>query len=165
MTRAGIKEDKARPSIGKEEIRAVIPHAGSMCLLDAVLAWDDASIHCISDTHRAADNPLRRDGRLSALHAFEYGAQAVAVHGGLRARAAGLSPPFGYLAGLRAARLHVDYLNQIAEPLAVWAARVFGDTGNTIYVARVTAGEAVLAEARITIMLRTGRISRHGQRQ
>jgi len=151
-------EHTAWPPVGKEEIRALIPHAGAMCLLDAVLAWDDESIHCTSDTHRAADNPLRRDGRLSALHAFEYGAQAVAIHGGLRARAAGLALPSAYLAGLRAARLHVDYLDQIAQPLAVHAARVFGDTGNTIYAARITAGQTVLAEARITIMLRTGRI-------
>ncbi|MGH8502676.1 MAG: hypothetical protein ACREVE_09435, partial [Gammaproteobacteria bacterium] len=81
----------ARFPVDKDAIRALIPHAGTMCLLDAVLEWDDESIHCTSETHRAADNPLRREGRLSALHAFEYGAQAVAVHGGLRARAAGMA--------------------------------------------------------------------------
>jgi len=144
--------------VDKAGIRALIPHTGDMCLLDAVLEWDDAAIVCVSETHRAADNPLRREGRLSALHAFEYGAQAVAVHGGLRARAARIAPPSGYLAGLRAARLHVDYLDDIAGPLEVRAARVFGDTGNAIYACRISAGANVLAEARITIMLRTGRI-------
>lgn len=155
-------EQTAPLPMSKDDLRTLIPHAGDMCLLDAVIAWDDESIHCMSDTHRTLNNPLRRAERLSALHAFEYGAQAVAVHGGLRARTAGIAPPPGYLAALRAARLHVDYLDDIAEPLAVHAARVFGDTGNVIYAARVSAGKKVLAEARITIMLRTGRLWQRG---
>ncbi len=161
----GYKEATARLPVGKDEIRTLIPHAGAMCLLHAVLAWDDESIHCTSDTHRAADNPLRREGHLSALHAFEYGAQAVAIHGGLRARAAGIALPSAYLAGLRAAHLHADYLDAFEQSLTVHATRVFGDTGNAIYVARITAGETLLAEARITIMLRTGRMWRRGPRQ
>ncbi|PYI82543.1 MAG: phosphotransferase, partial [Verrucomicrobia bacterium] len=69
--------------IGKAEIRTLIPHSGLMCLLDSVIEWDDQSIICISNTHRDPANPLRREGQLSAVHAFEYGAQAAAVHGGL----------------------------------------------------------------------------------
>src|SRR6059058_4587817 len=84
--------------IDKAEIRRLIPHAGTMCLLDSVLGWDDESIVCTTNTHRDEANPLRRDGRLSALHALEYGAQAAAIHGGLRARAAGTTAPPCYLA-------------------------------------------------------------------
>ena len=76
-------------AINKAEIRTLIPHSGLMCLLDEVVQWDDRSIACVSNTHRDPANPLRRQGRLSAVHAFEYGAQAAAIHGGLRARAAG----------------------------------------------------------------------------
>jgi predicted hotdog family 3-hydroxylacyl-ACP dehydratase len=79
--------------IEKSEIRCLIPHAGTMCLLDGVEAWDMRSIVCVSSTHRSVANPLRRDGRLSALHAFEYGAQAAAVHGGLLARSSGHRSP------------------------------------------------------------------------
>ena len=50
--------------IGREEIAALIPHAGTMCLLDEVLRWDDASIRCRSARYRAEDNPMRRAGRL-----------------------------------------------------------------------------------------------------
>ena len=73
------------PPIHKAEIRTLIPHSGLMCLLDEVMQWDDRSIVCITNTHRDPANPLLRGGRLSAVHAFEYGAQASAVHGGLRA--------------------------------------------------------------------------------
>ncbi len=79
--------------IDKSEIRKLIPHSGTMCLLDGVVRWDDESIVCITNTHRDANNPLRRDGQLSAAHALEYGAQAAAIHGGLRARAAGTTAP------------------------------------------------------------------------
>jgi predicted hotdog family 3-hydroxylacyl-ACP dehydratase len=141
-------------SINKAEIRTLIPHSGLMCLLDGVIQWNNQSIICISNTHRDPGNPLRREGRLSALHAFEYGAQAAAVHGGLRARAAGTTAPPGYLAALRDARLYVTRLDDATAPLWICADRLFGDSANTVYECRVLADNALLAEARITIMLR-----------
>src|SRR6266576_3721198 len=116
--------------LAKAEIRTLIPHAGLMCLLDSVLKWDAESIVCTSETHRDPANPLRRDGRLSALHAFEYGAQAAAVHGGLRARSAGAAMPRCYLAALRDAHLHIARLDDVTSPLEVRARRLFGDAGN-----------------------------------
>jgi predicted hotdog family 3-hydroxylacyl-ACP dehydratase len=141
--------------IHKAEIRTLIPHSGSMCLLDSVTEWDDRSIICVSDTHRDPANPLRRNGRLSAVHAFEYTAQAAAVHGGLRARSVGVTAPPGYLAALRDARLHVMRLDDVALPLQVCAHRLFGEEANTVYKCQVSAGDSLLAEGRITIMLRT----------
>ena len=141
-------------TINKAEIRTLIPHSGLMCLLDEVTQWDDRSITCVSNTHRDPANPLRRDGRLSALHAFEYGAQAAAVHGGLRARSVGEIAPAGYLAALRDAHLHAARLDDIASPLRICANRLFGDGANTIYECRVLAGNILLANGRITIIQR-----------
>ncbi len=140
--------------INKAEIRTLIPHSGLMCLLDRVNEWDDRSIVCISNSHRDPANPLRRDGRLSAVYAFEYAAQAAAVHGGLRARSAGAIAPPGYLAALRDAHLHVMRLDDVASPLQICAYRLFGETANTVYECRVSAGDILLADGRITIMLR-----------
>ena len=125
-----------------------------MCLLDTVIDWDDDSILCGSETHCDPDNPLRRGGRLSALHALEYGAQAAAVHGGLRARSAGVAAPPCYLAALRDAHLHVARLDEVAGPLKVRARRLFGDSGNTVYECSISAGNVLLAEGRFTIMVR-----------
>ena len=141
--------------IDKPGIRTLIPHTGLMCLLDGVLEWNDESIVCTSQTHRDPSNPLRRDGRLSGLHAFEYGAQAAAVHGGLRARSAGAAAPQCYLAALRDAHVHVPRLDDLALPLEVRAKRLFGDAGNTIYQCEVSTGDVRVADARITIMLRS----------
>ena len=140
--------------INKAEIRTLIPHSGLMCLLDRVNEWDDRSIVCISNTHRDPANPLRHDGRLSAVHALEYAAQAAAVHGGLRARSAGAIAPPGYLAALRDAHLHVMRLDDVASPLQICAYRLFGETANTVYECRVSAGDILLVDGRITIMLR-----------
>ena len=125
-----------------------------MCLLDEVTQWDDRSISCVTNTHHDPANPLRRDGCLSALHAFEYGAQAAAVHGGLRARSVGAIAPPGYLAALRDAHLHAARLDDITSPLQIYANRLFGDGANTIYECRVSADNVLLANARITIIQR-----------
>jgi predicted hotdog family 3-hydroxylacyl-ACP dehydratase len=71
--------------ISAEEIYARIPHSGAMRLLDAVLSWDKQSILCSATSHLDSDNPLREDGLLSSVHALEYAAQAMAVHGSLSA--------------------------------------------------------------------------------
>ena len=140
--------------INKAEIRRLIPHSGLMCLLDEITQWDDGSITCVTNTHRDPANPLRRDGRLSVVHAFEYGAQAAAVHGGLRARSVGATAPPGYLAALRDARLYATRLDDIQTALQVHALRLFGDGVNCVYECRVSARERLLAEGRVTIVER-----------
>jgi predicted hotdog family 3-hydroxylacyl-ACP dehydratase len=143
-----------RLPINKAEIRTLIPHSGLMCLLDQVTQWDDRSITCVANTHGDLANPLRRDGHLSALHAFEYGAQAAAVHGGLHARSVGTTAPPGYLAALRDARLHVTRLDDIDATLQVHARRLFGDSVNCVYECLVSARDRLLAEGRVTIVER-----------
>ena len=141
-------------SIYKAEIRMLIPHSDLMCLLDEVTQWDDRSIVSISNTHRDPANPLRRYGRLSAVHAFEYGAQAAAIHGGLRARAAGTVAPPGYLAALRDGRLYVTRLDCVHLPLRICATHLFGEGANTVYEFVVSAATVLLAEGRVTIIER-----------
>ena len=141
-------------AINKAEIRTLIPHSDLMCLLDEVLQWDDRRIACVSNTHRDPANPLRRHGHLSALHAFEYGAQAAAVHGGLRARAADTVAPPGYLAALRDGRLHVTRLDYIHLPLRISATRLYGEGANTIFEFILSAAAVLIAEGRVTIVQR-----------
>src|SRR5262245_34731073 len=140
--------------INKTEIRTLIPHSDLMCLLDEVVQWNDRWIECVSNTHRDPANPLRRQGALSAVHAFEYGAQAAAIHGGLRARAAGTIASPGYLAALRDGRLYVTRLDYIHLPLRISATRIYGEGANTIYEFVLSAAGVVVAEGRVTIVER-----------
>jgi predicted hotdog family 3-hydroxylacyl-ACP dehydratase len=68
--------------LDRSAIERLVPHAGAMCLLDAVSDWGPASIACTSAAPRA-DHPLARDGSVPAIAAAEYAAQATAVHGAL----------------------------------------------------------------------------------
>src|SRR3546814_19740414 len=93
-----------------------------MCLWDALLNSDEHSAHCRTESHRDAANPLRRDGQLAAVHLIEYGAQAMAVHGGWMARqnraagdGAGARP--GVLAAVRQFEVYVARLDDLAAPL------------------------------------------------
>lgn len=138
--------------IERDRILELIPHQGRMCLLDGVERWDDDSVRCVSRSHLDPANPLRRDGRLSAIHALEYGAQAMAVHGGLLNAAAGRRPAPGLLVAARDLRLTVEHLDDIAEPLQVEARRMLADGGNLIYSFSVRVGERELASGRATVM-------------
>jgi predicted hotdog family 3-hydroxylacyl-ACP dehydratase len=140
--------------IDKVAIRHLIPHAGTMCLIDSVSAWDVSRIVCASNSHRHTDHPLRRDGVLAALHAFEYGAQAAAIHGGLLAARAGRPIPRAWLGSLRDARLDSDRLDTIIAPLEIGAELLLSEDGNAIYRCRVAADGKPIAEARVTIMRR-----------
>ena len=140
--------------IAHTELCQLIPHSGSMCLLEGVLAWDNNSVTCIAYSHRALDNPLRKNGHLSALHAMEYGAQAMAVHGGLIARAAGQPPAPGYLAALRNANITVTFLDDIETDLHVVANQLAASGGNLMYNFEITAANQLIASARATVVTR-----------
>ena len=139
----------------KSEWAALIPHAGSMCLLDEVAAWDAAAIHARTQSHRRADNPLRSDGRLRALHLCEYGAQAMAVHGGLLARAAGTVAAPGYLVSLRAVDLRVARIDDLAGALDVHAECLLAGEASWQYAFRVVHAGTEIARGRAAVIVAT----------
>ena len=60
------------PPLDHAWIAAHIPHAGTMCVLDSVDAWDTERIRCTATSHRDPDNPLRAHGRLASVCGIEY---------------------------------------------------------------------------------------------
>ncbi|MFM2287754.1 MAG: hypothetical protein RL684_897 [Pseudomonadota bacterium] len=136
-------------------IRDLLPHAGSMCLLEQVLAWDDAEVLLATRTHLRTDNPLRVGDRLDMLHLCEYGAQAMAVHGGLLARRDGQRAAPGMLVSLRDVRLAGGELAQMAGALQVRARRLHGDSAGWQYEFEVRHADATLASGRAAVVLRS----------
>ncbi|MGK2952967.1 MAG: 3-hydroxylacyl-ACP dehydratase [Thiobacillus sp.] len=131
---------------------AHLPHQGSMCLLDAVTAWDAQHIRCTASSHRHADNPLRAHDRLGAACGIEYAAQAMAAHGALLA-AVDSAPRAGYLASVRGVELHVARLDDIAADLEVEAERLSGDDNTILYGFRVSAAGRELLSGRAAVVL------------
>jgi len=131
----------------------LIPHAGAMCLLEAVLAWDERRIHATSASHARADNPLRGAHGLHAVHLAEYGAQAAAVHGALLARARGdetVRP--GRLVSLRDVQLHAEYVDGLDGALDVHAECLYADDGGAQYAFRVEHRGRLLASGRAAVI-------------
>lgn len=125
-----------------------LPHQGSMSLLDAILAYDAATVRATATSHRTPDNPLRRDGVLPIAAAIEYGAQAAAAHGALAE--GGASPP-GFLAAVRGVRFGADRLDDVAGPLEIAAERLGGSEAGVLYAFVVSGAGRVLAEGRLTV--------------
>jgi predicted hotdog family 3-hydroxylacyl-ACP dehydratase len=139
-------------AVGRDEILRLIPHQGGMCLLDTVTAWDDARIECRADSHRDPANPLRHDGALAAVHLAEYGAQAMAIHGGLLGRAKGEPVRPGLLVTLREVKLGAGRLDDIAAPLVVMARRLLANADGLLYQFEVEAEGRALASGRVGVI-------------
>ncbi|SHM49139.1 hydroxymyristoyl-ACP dehydratase [Rhizobacter sp. OV335] len=137
-------------------IAALIPHAGSMCLLDGLLAWDAQAIRCRATGHRAADHPLRTASGLLATAAIEYAAQAMALHGALLAQSTGAPASPGFLASARGVHCHRLHLHELAGDLEVVAERVAGDAHQLLYTFRVQHAGAPVADGRAAVVLNPG---------
>lgn len=131
----------------------LIPHAGAMCLLDAVVAWGETSIHAITEGHARADNPLRGADGLHAVHLAEYGAQAMAVHGALLARAAGAATAKpGRLVSLRDVQLLAEYVDTCDGRLDVHAECLQAGESSAQYLFRVEHRGRLLASGRAAVI-------------
>lgn len=139
--------------IDHETIEAMIPHKGGMCLWDEVIDWDAQRIHLRTRSHRDAANPLRHDARLRAVHLCEYGAQAMAVHGGLRGASAGGEPKVGFLVALRNVELRVARIDDLADALECEAELLAEGAASQQYAFRIVHAGQIVAEGRAAVML------------
>jgi predicted hotdog family 3-hydroxylacyl-ACP dehydratase len=139
--------------LDKSDWGHLIPHKGTMCLLDSVVGWTADSIHARTDSHRRAENPLRSDGVLRAVHLCEYGAQSMAVHGALLARDAGTAASPGFLVSLRAVNLALARIDDLPGSLEVFGERLLGTDASWQYAFRIEHAGTEIASGRAAVML------------
>lgn len=139
--------------VGRDVILSLVPHQGAMCLWDAVEAWDAQRIVLRAGNHRDPTHPLRTQGKLRAVHLCEYGAQAMAVHGGLLARAGGGRARPGLLVALRGVELHVDRIDDLPGDLVGTAEVIAAGDHSWQYGFRIVHGTQRLAEGRAAVVL------------
>lgn len=143
--------------LSRAGIAARIPHAGRMCLLDRVLAWDGQHILCAATGHRDAGHPLRERGGLPVWAGIEYAAQAAAVHGSL---VQGDAPPRrGMLGRLHAVRPGCDWLDGVASALTIRATALHRDPAGGIYAFEAHGDGALLLQGRFTIVFTDGALA------
>lgn len=135
------------------DIATLLPHQGAMCLWQRVLTAHATSVTVSTLSHRAPTNPLRGDGGLRAVHLCEYGAQAMAVHGGLLAQTANTAVRQGFLVALRGVSLHVTRIDDLPFALTCQAELLMQDEGSQQYAFRIEHTGKLIAEGRAAVML------------
>jgi len=138
--------------IGQDEIRKLIPHSGDMCLLSSVTKWDATHICCTASSHRNANNPLARNGKVYALTGIEFAAQAMAVHGGLTSLK-GKRPRAGFLVNVRDVKTQVACLSDYADDLQIDAEQLMDGGSSVTYSFSIHAGEQKLLSGRAMVVL------------
>jgi predicted hotdog family 3-hydroxylacyl-ACP dehydratase len=133
------------------QIQARIPHAGTMCLLDAVLRWDATTIICRAAAPTAV-HPLARAQSVPAVAAIEYAAQAAAVHGSLLDGTD--APRDGMLAKLSGVELSATGLDEAGGPLTVRAELLGRADSGCMYAFEVSNRCRCVARGRLLVAFR-----------
>ncbi len=148
---------EAKNNIDKAWIEAHIPHQDTMCLLDNVTSWSELEITCHASSHRSPNNPLRYQEQLSTACGIEYAAQAMAVHGALRAQH-NKPPRAGFLVSVRGASVHRARLDDIKQRLEIKATCIHSSDDNILYEFSLHAANELLLDGRATVMLNAEKV-------
>lgn len=130
----------------------LLPHAGNSRLIRRIIGWDERRIECEGRPPADPDHPLRCNGRVEAVAAVEYGAQAMAIHGTLGA--GGERPRLGFLVSVHDLTLVLEHLDDIEAPLRVNAECVLTMGERVSYEFTVSSGSAPIASGRANVSLR-----------
>lgn len=152
--------------IDRTAIEQLIPHTGSMCLLDSVQQWDEHAIVCLTASHRRADNPLlpAAGQSLDAVILVEYGAQAAAVHAALLRRAngaaaqdnktAGIGPGrTAFLGAIKKLQLIQRQVDPAIEQLTIKARCELNSADGAIYQLDCGSASGPIISARVVLVL------------
>ncbi|WP_084087441.1 beta-ketoacyl-ACP synthase [Aerolutibacter daejeonensis] len=137
------------PAAAMPDIEQVIPHRGTMLLVDRLVHWDDETVAV--ELAVPADSPFHVDGGVPAYVGVEYMAQAVACWAGCHARARGAPPPIGFLLGTRRYECAVPLFSSGLQ-LRVEARReILGENGLGVFACRILAADRELATANVSV--------------
>lgn len=135
------------------DIAGLLPHAGTARMIDRVVLWDREHLVATTTRHRATDNPLRKDGRLAGAHLAEFGAQAMAIHGGLLNRADGIAPKPALLVSVRDLRCTRDFVDDLPGELRITARVLLVGAAGFQYSFEAHHADQLIASGRVAAMV------------
>jgi predicted hotdog family 3-hydroxylacyl-ACP dehydratase len=131
------------------DIRALVPHAGCMVLLDRVIAADEESLR--AEVSIRSDSLFCTAAGVGAWVGLEYMAQAVAAYAGYAARARGEAVKVGFLLGTRRFDCSRPFF-PVGTRLEVCIQRVFqSENGMGSFECRINDSAAEIASATLTV--------------
>ncbi len=132
----------------RADIEPLLPQKGAMCFLNAVTGWDHENI-CCTAIAPDAEHPLLRNGKVAAIVAVEYAAQATALHGALLDAAS--SPKAGMLVKLRGVELHCTWFPVNQHVVTVHAKLLFRTAGGCSYSFQVDNTHQAIASGSLLV--------------
>ena len=142
--------------LDRQQIARIIPHGGTMVLIDEVTHWDERRLLARTSSHLRADNPLRDNLGLHIACGIEYAAQAMALHGALQGERRGGQPDrprVGLLASVREVTFLARRLDQDPTVLLIEASLLTGDLRVAMYEFAVRSPVRDLLTGRAIVVL------------
>lgn len=131
-------------------IEEILPHRGTMLLLDAVRSWDAESA-TVTASVKADAWYSEADGTMPSWIGIELMAQAIAAHVGLSARARREPPRQGVLLGTRAYQVIMPRFPSGATLTVIANLAFRDDSGLGAYDCRIAIGGQDIATATIKV--------------
>ena len=131
------------------DIERVVPHRGTMRLVDRLVAWDEDSVAV--ELRVPHEGPFSHAEGVPAWVGVEYMAQAIAAWAGCRARSAGREPSIGFLLGTRRYEAQCTYFRSGARLRVEARCELLGENGLGMFACRIMQGEDVLAVANVSV--------------
>ena len=131
------------------DIERVVPHRGTMRLVDRLVAWDKDSVAV--ELRVPEEGPFSHAEGVPAWVGVEYMAQTIAAWAGCHARAAGREPSIGFLLGTRRYESRTSWF-PAGTVLRVEAIReLLGDNGLGMFRCRILGEGEELATANVSV--------------
>lgn len=131
------------------DIERVVPHRGTMRLVDRLVAWGEDSVAV--EVRVPDEGPFCHVEGVPAWVGVEYMAQAIAAWAGCHARASGREPSIGFLLGTRRYESLASWFRAGAL-LRVEATReLLGDNGLGMFSCRILGDGEELATANVSV--------------
>lgn len=133
------------------DIDDLVPHSGSMSLLDKVVSADAENLCAEVRIHAGSVFYDAEAGGVGSWVGIEYMAQAIAAHAGYLARKAGAPVKIGFLLGARRYDAQLPWF-AAGSVLQVHVHQALqGDNGLGAFECRIDAAGIVLAQATVTV--------------
>lgn len=129
------------------DIAALIPHTGSMVLLDRIIDCDDNGL--TAELRVRGDGLFGDDQTVPAWAGIEYMAQAIAAYVGVRATQANEPIRMGFLLGTRRYSTNVAAF-KVGTTLTIRVNKIIQDDGLGVFDCRIM-GEGVEVTANLNV--------------
>jgi predicted hotdog family 3-hydroxylacyl-ACP dehydratase len=131
------------------ELRALVPHAGSMVLLDRLVSADEERL--CAEVFIRSDSLFCTAEGVGAWVGLEYMAQAVAAYAGYVAHLRGEAVKIGFLLGTRRFDCSLPFFS-VGTRLEIYIQRIFqSESGMGSFECRIHAGADRVASATLTV--------------